>query len=185
MSERLEQLYKGQVLSKLMSELKLGNAMAAPKLKKIVVAAGIGKFKEDPKLIESATTDLRTITGQTPKITKAKVAISAFKLRANDVVGLVVTLRGEKMWSFLDKLVSIVLPRVRDFRGIDKSSFDGRGNLSLGFTEHTVFPEIDANKVDRMKSLGVTITTTAGTDERGKLLLSSLGFPFKKEIGRS
>lgn len=181
MSERLEESYKNQVLPKLMSELKLTNAMAAPKLKKIIVAAGIGKFKEDPKLIESATADLKTITGQTPKITKAKVAISAFKLKANDIVGLVVTLRGAKMWSFLDKLVSIVLPRVRDFRGIDKSSFDGRGNLSLGFTEHTVFPEIDINKVDRMKSLGVTITTTAGTDERGKLLLSSLGFPFKKE----
>ena len=180
MAERLSEIYKSKVQPKLMKDLGLTNILAVPRVEKVIVAAGIGKFKDDPKLIESAVADLTTITGQNPKITKAKIAISAFKLRANDVVGLVVTLRGEKMWSFLDKLMSIVLPRVRDFRGVEKSSFDGRGNLNLGFPEHTVFPEIDANKVDKLKSLGVTIVTSAGSNERGTLLLSDLGFPFRK-----
>lgn len=180
MKERLLQQYLNQ-RPDLMREMGLKNLLAVPRVEKILVSSGIGKFKDDPKSIESVAADLKTITGQSPKITKAKVAISAFKIKAGDVVGLIVTLRGERLWSFLDKIISVVLPRVKDFHGISPTAFDGSGNLSFGFNEHTVFPEIDVNRVDRPKSLGVTVVTSAGSDERGFLLLSRLGFPFKKE----
>lgn len=181
MNTRLEKVYRGEGRLNLMRELGKDNFFSLPKLEKIVVTSGIGKFKDDAKLIESCVADLKSITGQTPKITRARRAISAFKLKANDVVGLVVTLRGEKMWSFFDKLVSVVLPRVRDFRGLDEKSLDGRGSLSLGFVEHTVFPEIDVNHVDRLKSLGVTLRTSASDNRETKIFLSALGFPFKKK----
>lgn len=177
----LKEVYQKEVLPKLMTESGKVNVLACPKIVKVIVSCGIGKFKDDPKLIESAAQDLKTISGQSPKITRSRAAISAFKLKENDVVGLVVTLRNERMWSFLEKLVAVVLPRMRDFRGVDRSALDGHGNLSLGFPDHTIFPEIDANRVDKIKSLGVTVVTSAGDDEAGYLLLASLGFPFKKE----
>lgn len=182
MRERLEGLYKEEIRPKLQREFGLANILAVPRIKKVMVSSGIGRFKDDPKLIESVANDIKLITGQVAKFTRSRKAISAFKLKAGDVVGLAVTLRGSRMWSFLDKLINVVLPRLRDFRGIDPASFDECGNLSLGFPEQTVFPEIDPNKIDRIKGLGVTIETSAGNSQRGKVLLSSLGFPFKRSV---
>ena len=149
-------------------------------LKKIVVSMGVGRALDDSKYLESAADDLRVITGQKAAVRAAKKAIAGFKLRAGDPVGLVVTLRGKRMRDFFEKLVNIVLPRLRDFHGVSKKSFDGRGNYSLGITEHTVFPEIDPNKVGKIKGLEVTIVTTAETDEEGLELLRGLGVPFEK-----
>lgn len=151
-----------------------------PILKNIVVNMGIGKALGDSKFVESASSDLMVITGQKPAVRRAKKAISAFKLTAGDPVGLVVTLRGRRMRSFFEKLVRIVLPRFRDFRGLPRKSFDGGGNYSLGVTEHTVFPEIDPNKVDKLKGLEITIVTTAKNDEEGLKFLEKLGVPFEK-----
>ena len=150
-------------------------------LGKIVVSIGTGKFKDDSKYLESAAEDLQVITGQKPAVRPAKKAIAGFKLRAGDPVGLMVTLRGKRMRDFFEKLVSIVLPRLRDFHGVSLKSFDGRGNYSLGIEEHTVFPEIDPNKVGKTKGLEVTIVTTAENDEEGLELLKELGMPFEKE----
>lgn len=150
------------------------------KLEKIVVNMGVGKALDDPKYLESAANDLAVITGQRPTPRPAKKAISGFKVRAGDVVGLAVTLRGKRMRDFFQKLVGIVLPRLRDFRGLSRKSFDGHGNYSLGIPEHTVFPEIDPNKVDKIKSLEMTIVTTAKNDEEGLKFLESLGMPFEK-----
>ncbi len=157
--------------------------MKEPTLEKIVVSIGTGKQKDDAKYLESAAEDLQVITGQKPAIRAAKKAIAGFKLRAGDTVGLVVTLRGKRMWFFFEKLIHIVLPRLRDFHGVPRKSFDGRGNYSLGIEEHTVFPEIDPNKVGKIKGLEVTIVTTAKTDEEGLNLLEGLGVPFKKKNG--
>ena len=181
MSKSVKENYEVQIKLKIKEELALPNLMAVPVVKKIIVSAGVGRFKDDSKMIESTINDLKIITGQLPKITRAKIAISAFKLRANEVVGLVVTLRGQRMWSFLDKLMNVVLPRVRDFRGISKSSFDGQGNLSLGFSDHSVFPEIDVNRIDKPKGFGITIVTSADSDDLGFNLLCHLGFPFRKD----
>ena len=152
-------------------------------LEKIVVSMGTGKQSDDSKYLESATNDLEVITGQKPAVRSAKKAIAAFKLRAGEPVGLMVTLRGKRMRDFFEKLVNIVLPRLRDFHGVSRKSFDGSGNYSLGIEEHTVFPEIDPNKVGRVKGLEVTIVTTAGTDEEGLKLLEKLGMPFEKKDG--
>ncbi len=152
-------------------------------LEKIVVNMGVGKALGDSKYLESASNDLVVITGQKPAVRKAKKAIAGFKLRAGDPVGLMVTLRGRRMRDFFQKLVNIVLPRLRDFHGVSRESFDGSGNYSLGITEHTVFPEIDPNKVGKIKSLEVTIVTTAKTDEEGFELLEKLGMPFEKSDG--
>ncbi len=181
MSSRVKDNYEGQIRLRIKEELALSNLMAVPTVSKIIVSAGIGRFKDDSKMIESTINDLKIITGQLPKVTRAKVAISAFKLRANEVVGLVVTLRGRRMWSFLDKLMNVVLPRVRDFRGISKASFDGQGNLSLGFSDHSVFPEIDVNRIDKPKGFGITLVTSADNDDLGFMLLRRLGFPFRKD----
>jgi len=149
-------------------------------IEKIVVSMGVGRFKDDPKYLESAANDLAIITGQKPAVRPAKKAIAGFKLKAGEPVGLVVTLRGKRMRAFFEKLIKIVLPRLRDFHGVSRKSFDGSGNYSLGIEEHTVFPEIDPNKVDKIKSLEVTIVTTAKTDEEGFKLLKELGMPFEK-----
>ena len=152
-------------------------------LEKIVVNIGTGKFKDDSKYLESAAEDLQVITGQKAAVRAAKKAIAGFKLRAGDPVGLMVTLRGKRMRDFFGKLVNIVLPRLRDFHGVSRKSFDGSGNYSLGIEEHTVFPEIDPNKVGKIKGLEVTIVTTAKTDEEGQELLEKLGMPFEKKDG--
>jgi len=152
-------------------------------LEKIVVSMGTGKQSDDSKYLESATNDLEVITGQKPAVRSAKKAIAAFKLRAGEPVGLMVTLRGKRMRDFFEKLVNIVLPRLRDFHGVSRKSFDGSGNYSLGIEEHTVFPEIDPNKVGRVKGLEVTIVTTAGDDKEGLELLEKLGMPFEKTNG--
>jgi large subunit ribosomal protein L5 len=149
-------------------------------LKKIVVNMGVGKHKEDPKYLESAAEDLAVITGQRPATRTAKKAVAGFKLKPDEPVGLMVTLRGKRMRDFFEKLVNIVLPRLRDFRGVSRDSFDGSGNYSLGIEEHTVFPEIDPNKVNKIKGLEVTIVTTAETNEEGMKLLEELGIPFEK-----
>ncbi len=157
--------------------------MSEHALEKIVVNMGVGKALDDSKYLESASNDLVVITGQKPAVRKAKKAIAGFKLRAGDPIGLMVTLRGRRMRDFFQKLVNIVLPRLRDFHGVSRESFDGGGNYSLGITEHTVFPEIDPNKVGKIKSLEVTIVTTAKTDEEGLELLEKLGMPFEKSDG--
>lgn len=157
--------------------------MPEPTLEKIIVSIGTGKQKDDSKYLESAAEDLQVITGQKAAVRAAKKAIAGFKLRAGEPVGLVVTLRGKRMKDFFEKLVNIVLPRLRDFHGVLRKSFDGRGNYSLGIEEHPVFPEIDPNKVGKIKSLEVTIVTTAKTDEEGFELLEKLGMPFEKKNG--
>ena len=149
-------------------------------LEKIVVNMGVGKALDDSKYLESASNDLMVITGQRPAVRPAKRAVAGFKLRAGEPVGLMVTLRGKRMWDFFEKLVNIVLPRLRDFHGVSRKSFDGGGNYSLGIEEHTVFPEIDSNKVDKVKGLEITIVTSAKTDGEGLKLLKKLGMPFEK-----
>lgn len=155
--------------------------MSKHTLEKIIVNMGVGRALDDPKYLESAMRDLAVITGQKPAVRKAKKAIAGFKLKAGDAVGLMVTLRGKRMRDFFEKLVKIVLPRLRDFRGVSRKSFDGSGNYSLGIEEHTVFPEIDSNKVEKIKGLEVTIVTTAKTDEEALGLLEKLGMPFEKD----
>lgn len=178
----LKERYKKKVAPELVKELGVSNIYAVPSLEKIVVNMGVGRFKDDKSYLGSAGEDLALITGQKPSIRKAKQSISGFKLRAGDPVGLAVTLRGQRMWDFFEKLVNVVLPRVRDFRGISEKALDGSGNLNVGFSEHTVFPEIDPNKVDKLKSLEVTIVTTAKDNEVGYKLLSKLGTPFKSKV---
>lgn len=176
----LKEKYLKKVAPELLKELGRKNILSVPRPKKIVVSMGVGWAKDDPKLLEVARSELATICGQQPGIRKAKRSEAGFKLRAGEPVGLSATLRGDRMWSFLNKLVNIVLPRVRDFRGLSRHSFDRRGNYSFGLVEHTVFPEIDSNKTDRIKSLGVTIITTASGDEEASKLLEKLGMPFRR-----
>lgn len=177
----LKQTFEKEMIKNLQEKLKISNVQAVPKLSKIIVAESTKEFLADRKNIEKAAEDLATITGQKPKITKARVSVSTFKLREGDKIGLMVTLRGKRMYDFYEKLVKIVLPRVRDFAGVDDKSFDGRGNMSIGFAENTVFPEIDPGKVERIRSVQITIVTTAGNDEAGKELLTTMGMPFKKK----
>ncbi len=172
--------FEKEIVKKVQEELGLKNPMAVPHIKKIVVNASTKDFLSDKKNLEKAAEDLSTITGQKPKIAKAKVSIATFKLREGDKLGLVVTLRGKRMYDFYEKLVKIVLPRVRDFAGISEKWFDGRGNLSIGFSENTVFPEIDPGKVEKIRSLQVTIVINAGDNKSAKVLLTAMGMPFKK-----
>jgi large subunit ribosomal protein L5 len=155
--------------------------MQVPRLEKVVVNIGVGEALDNAKALESAVTDITRITGQKPIITKARKSIANFKLREGRAIGVKVTLRGERMWAFFDRLVNVALPRVRDFRGISPNSFDGRGNYTLGLHEQLVFPEIDYDKIDKLRGFEVTIVTTAGTDEEGLQLLTMLGMPFRKE----
>jgi large subunit ribosomal protein L5 len=177
----LQKRYKEEIVPKLQKDLKIENPMALPWLSKIVVNIGVKDAVADKKNIEKMVVALSQITGQKPKITKAKKAIASFKLREGDAIGVVVTLRGKRMNSFFDKLVRIVLPRIKDFRGVKRTSFDGQGNYTLGFYEYSVFPEIDPASVERLQGMEIVIVTSARTNEQGFALLEALGMPFAKE----
>ncbi|MBM3146355.1 MAG: 50S ribosomal protein L5 [Actinobacteria bacterium] len=176
---RLKGKYREEVLPQLMEEFHYRNVMEAPRITKITVNMGVGEAKTNAKLLDDAVEELALITGQRPKITRARKSIAGFKLREGMAIGCVVTLRGDRMYEMLDRLVSIALPRIRDFRGISSQQFDGRGNFSLGIREQTIFPEIDYDSIDQTRGLNVCITTTAKTDEEGRALLSRLGMPFR------
>jgi large subunit ribosomal protein L5 len=178
MNQRLRERYKAEVVPALTRQFEYANPMQVPRVSKIVVNIGLGEALTNAKAIDAATGDLALITGQRPIVTRAKRSIAQFRLRTGNSVGAKVTLRGERMWDFLDRLTSLALPRIRDFRGIPGRSFDGRGNYSLGFREQLAFPEIDYDKVDRLRGLEVSIVTTAKTDEESKRLLELLGMPF-------
>ncbi|MFZ2493026.1 MAG: 50S ribosomal protein L5 [Thermoanaerobaculia bacterium] len=180
MASRLKEHYNGEVRKKLHEELGIKNPMAIPKLEKIVLNMGMGEAISNSKVLDAAVDELGTITGQHPVVTRAKKSIAAFKLREGVPIGTMVTLRGEKMYEFLDRLISVALPRVRDFRGVPTRSFDGRGNYTLGIRDHLIFPEIDPVKVDKSKGMNITIVTTAKTDEHARVLLRELGMPFGK-----
>lgn len=177
---RLKRRYLDEVAPKLAKEFALENPMAVPRLEKISLNIGLGEAIQNIKLLDDAVEELAALAGQRPTITRAQKSIASFKLRAGMPIGCRVTLRGERMWEFLDRLISVALPRVRDFRGVPARSFDGRGNYTMGVREHTVFPEIDVNKVDKVKGMNITIVTTAGNDERARYLLQELGMPFAR-----
>lgn len=176
---RLKDIYQQQVLPQLKKDLGHENIMQVPKLTKIVVNMGLGDAVQNPKLIESGVSDLTQITGQKPVVTRAQKSIANFKLREGVPIGCAVTLRGDRMYEFFDRLVNVALPRVRDFRGVSANSFDGRGNYSLGVREHTIFPEINVDKVDQVKGFTVSMITSAKTDAEGRALLRALGMPFR------
>ncbi len=177
---RLKQQYDGEIVSRLMKEFGIQNPMAVPRLEKISLNMGMGEAIQNIKILDEAVEELQALAGQRPVVTRARKSIAAFKLREGMPIGCRVTLRGERMWEFLDRLISIALPRVRDFRGIPSKSFDGRGNYTLGIKDHLIFPEVDYNKVERPKGMNITITTTAGNDERALFLLRELGMPFPR-----
>ena len=177
---RLKTKYREEILPALKSEFDIANVMQVPGLTKIVVNMGVGEAARDSKLIEGAIRDLTAITGQKPAVTKARKSIAQFKLREGMPIGTHVTLRGDRMWEFLDRLLSLALPRIRDFRGLSPKQFDGRGNYTFGLTEQVMFHEIDQDKVDRQRGMDITIVTTATNDEQGRALLKQLGFPFKE-----
>jgi large subunit ribosomal protein L5 len=180
MAARLKELYSKEVRKKIADEFKIKNPMALPKIEKVVINMGVGEAIQNAKLLDTASDELSTITGQKPVITRAKKSIASFKLREGQAIGTMVTLRGEKMYEFLDRLINIALPRVRDFRGVPTKSFDGRGNYTLGIRDHLIFPEIDAGKVDKSKGMNITIVTSAPNDEQARFLLRELGMPFGK-----
>ncbi|MBR3327420.1 MAG: 50S ribosomal protein L5 [Atopobiaceae bacterium] len=177
---RLKQMYFETVRDQLQKQFGYKNVNQIPKIEKIVVNMGVGEAATDSKAIDGAVADLRTITGQQPIVTHARKSIATFKLRAGMPIGAKVTLRGDRMWEFFDRLISIAIPRIRDFRGISSKSFDGRGNFSMGVTEQLIFPEIDYDKIDRTRGMDITIVTTAPTNEEGKALLDAFHFPFKQ-----
>ncbi|KRA38240.1 MULTISPECIES: 50S ribosomal protein L5 [unclassified Nocardioides] len=177
---RLKTRYREEILPALRTEFEIANVMQVPGLTKIVVNMGVGEAARDSKLIEGAIRDLTAITGQKPSVTKARKSIAQFKLREGMPIGTHVTLRGDRMWEFLDRLLSLALPRIRDFRGLSPKQFDGRGNYTFGLTEQVMFHEIDQDKVDRQRGMDITIVTTATNDEQGRALLKHLGFPFKE-----
>lgn len=180
MASRLKEKYINEVVPALMDKFGYDNVMQAPKIEKVVLNMGVGEARDNPKALESAVNEMITISGQKPVITKAKKSVSNFKLREGMSVGCKVTLRGTKMYYFLDKLMNIALPRVRDFRGVQNKSFDGRGNYALGIKEQLIFPEIDYDKVDKIRGMDIIITTTADTDEEARELLKLMGMPFTK-----
>jgi len=178
---RLKTRYNDELRSTLQQELALGNVMEVPRLSKIVLNCGVGKATQQASLLDGAVADLTVITGQKPQVTRAKKSIAGFKLREGNAIGAKVTLRGARMWEFYDRLVSVAIPRIRDFRGMNPDSFDGRGNYTFGVTEQLIFPEIDYDKIDTVRGMDVTIVTTAATDDQGRALLRALGFPFRRE----
>jgi large subunit ribosomal protein L5 len=178
MATRLKEKYTSEVRKKLKDEFGIKNPMAIPKIEKVVLNMGVGEAISNIKILDTAVDELATITGQKPVVTKAKKSIASFKLREGQSIGARVTLRGEKMYEFLDRLINIALPRVRDFRGVPTKSFDGRGNYTLGIRDHVIFPEIDVAKVDKSKGMNITIVTTAKNDEQARFLLRELGMPF-------
>jgi len=178
---RLKTKYETEIRTVLQEELGLGNIMEVPRMTKIVLNCGVGRATQQASLLDGAVADLTLITGQKPLVTKAKKSIAGFKLREGNAIGAKVTLRGARMWEFYDRLVSVAIPRIRDFRGLNPNSFDGRGNYTFGVTEQLIFPEIDYDKIDTVRGMDVTIVTTAETDEQGRALLRALGFPFRRE----
>ncbi|GAB4008422.1 50S ribosomal protein L5 [Glycomyces albus] len=177
---RLKETYRSEIKQKLTDEFKYGNIHQIPGLTKIVVNMGVGEAARDSKLINGALEDLATITGQKPIVRRARKSIAQFKLREGQAIGAKVTLRGDRMWEFLDRLLSLALPRIRDFRGLSDQQFDGNGNYTFGLTEQSVFPEIDMDKMDRVRGMDITLVTTAKSDDEGRALLRHLGFPFKE-----
>jgi len=180
MAPRLKEKYRKEVVPALKEQLALGNVNEVPRLEKIVVNMGVGAAVQDSKQMDAAVEDLRIITGQAPTITRAKKSIAGFKIRQGMPIGAKVTLRGDRMWEFFDRLLSTAIPRVRDFRGLKPNSFDGRGNYSMGVTEQLIFAEIDYDQVDRVRGMDITFVTTGKTDEAAKALLDAFGFPFKR-----
>ncbi len=178
---RLKARYDDELRSQLQSQLGLENVMEVPRLEKIVLNCGVGRATQQASLLDGAVADLTVITGQKPLVTKAKKSIAGFKLRAGNAIGAKVTLRGDRMWEFYDRLVSLAIPRIRDFRGMSADSFDGRGNYTFGVTEQLIFPEIDYDKIDTVRGMDITIVTTATSDDNGRALLRALGFPFRRD----
>ncbi len=178
---RLKLKYNNEIKTALQAELVLGNVMQVPTLTKVVVSMGVGRATQQRSLLDGAVTDLRIITGQKPLITKAKKSIASFKLREGNEIGAKVTLRGDRMWEFYDRLVSLAIPRIRDFRGLPPDQFDGHGNYTFGVSEQLIFPEIDYDKIDTTRGMNITIVTTAENDEQGRALLRALGFPFRRD----
>ena len=181
MTPRLKVKYNDVIAAQLKEGLELENAMQVPRLLKIVVNMGVGDAAQDAKLMDGAVEDLRIITGQQPKVTMARKSISNFKLREGVPVGASATLRGARMWEFLDRLIATAIPRIRDFRGMSPNGFDGRGNYTFGVTEQLIFPEIDYDKVAKVRGMDITFVTTAATDEQGRALLDAFGFPFRRQ----
>ena len=177
---RLKQRYQDQVRARLMEQLELSNVMQAPRFEKIVINMGVGRATQQPSLLEGAVADLTSIAGQKPIVTKAKHSIAGFKLREGQSIGTKVTLRGDRMWEFLDRLISLAIPRIRDFRGL-ATRLDGHGNYTFGVTEQLIFPEIEYDQIDATRGMHITIVTTARTDAEGKALLDAFGFPFRRE----
>lgn len=180
MAPRLKEKYVQEVAPKLREDLNIANVNNIPRLTKIVVNMGVGAAAGDAKLLDAAVADMRVITGQQPMICRARKSIAGFHIREGQAIGCKVTLRGDRMWEFFDRLTSVAIPRIRDFRGISAKSFDGRGNFSMGVTEQLIFPEIDFDSVDHQRGMDITFVTTANTDEEAKALLDAFGFPFKK-----
>jgi large subunit ribosomal protein L5 len=178
---RLKLRYNDEIRQKLKDELGLGNIMEVPRLEKIVINMGVGKATQQASLLEGAVADLSAISGQKPLVTKARRSIAAFKLRQGNSIGAMVTLRGDRMWEFFDRLISVTIPRIRDFRGLPATSFDGRGNYTFGVNEQLIFPEIDYDKVDTTRGMDITIVTTAKDNAGGRALLDAFGFPFRRE----
>lgn len=177
---RLQRVYLDEVVPQLVKEFRYRNAMQVPRIEKIVLNIGLGEAVQNSRAVDAASADLRTITGQQPIVIRARKSIAAFKLRAGMPIGVKVTLRGRRMWEFLDKLVNVALPRIRDFRGVDPRAFDGHGNFAIGLREQLVFPEIDYDKIDKLRGLEVCIVTTAGNDDEARALLRHLGMPFAR-----
>ena len=178
---RLQERYQKEVAPTLFNSFDFKNVMQVPRIEKVVVNIGLGEAMADPKALDAAVSDLTQITGQKPVTTRARKSIAAFKLRAGVIIGTKVTLRGERMWAFLDRLMNVALPRVRDFRGVSPNAFDGRGNYTLGLRDQLIFPEIEYDKIDKLRGMEVTIVTSAETDDQARVLLQLLGMPFKKE----
>lgn len=181
MTPRFKESHKQEIVPRMVREFGYSNVMQAPTISKVVLNIGLGEALQNAKAIDAAVGDLSAITGQRPVVTRARKSIAAFKLREGNPIGAMVTLRGDRAWEFLDRLVSIALPQIRDFRGVSPRSFDGRGNYTLGFREQVMFPEIDYDRVDRLRGLEVSIVTTAKTDEEGRRLLELLGMPFRRQ----
>ena len=182
---RLKQLYRDEVAGKLQQEFGITNSMAVPRLEKIVLNMGVGEATQNIKVLDAAVEELAQLAGQRPVVTRARKSIAAFKVREGQPIGCRVTLRGTRMWEFLDRLITAALPRVRDFRGVSSGAFDGRGNYTLGVKDHVIFPDVDYNKVSQSKGLNVTIVTTAGNDEQAFYLLDELGMPFRRPQARA
>ncbi len=180
MEPRMKQRYREEVAPALIEEFSYANKMQAPRVEKVVINIGLGEALQDAKVLDAASLDIATITGQKPVITRARKSIANFKIREGNAIGVMVTMRGSQMWEFLDRLVNATLPRIRDFRGVSPKAFDGRGNFSLGVQEQLIFPEIDYDKIDRVRGMQINIVTTARSDEEGTRLLELLGMPFSK-----